>query len=77
MRDDRLARLAEPHVVGQDRAAAAQEEGDALHLVGEEALRERSARPMASARTSPEGGGSMGTMGPSGRAAMRVTLSME
>ena len=41
-RDDRLAGLAEAHVVGEDRAAAAEEEGDALDLVGEESVGERS-----------------------------------
>jgi hypothetical protein len=30
-RDDRLARLAETHVVGEDRAPAPQQEGDSLY----------------------------------------------
>ena len=40
-RDDRLARLAEAHVVGEDRALAAEQEGDAFDLVREQPLGQR------------------------------------
>ena len=42
--DDRLPRLAEPHVVGQDGAAAAEQESDAFDLMREEPVR-RARRP--------------------------------
>ena len=40
-RDDRLARLAEAHVVGEDGAAPAQQERDAFDLVRKEPIGER------------------------------------
>ena len=40
-RDDRLARLAEAHVVGEDRAPPAEQERDAFDLVREEPVGER------------------------------------
>jgi hypothetical protein len=40
-RDDRLARLAKAHVVGEDGALPAEEERDALDLMREKTLRER------------------------------------
>ena len=39
-RDDRLSRLAQAHVVGQDRAPAAEQERDAFDLVRKEAARQ-------------------------------------
>ena len=39
-RDDRLPRLAETHVVGEDRATATQQERDAFELVWEETVGE-------------------------------------
>ena len=40
-RDDRLARLAEAHVVGEDRAPPAEQERDAFDLMREEPVGER------------------------------------
>ena len=40
-RHDRLTRLAEPHVIRQDGAAAAEQEGDAFDLMREEPVTER------------------------------------
>ena len=40
-RHDRLPRLAEAHVVGEDGAAASQEKRNAFHLVREESIGER------------------------------------
>ena len=45
-RDDRLPRLAEAHVVGEDRAAAAEQEGDAFNLMRKEAIAERDGLPV-------------------------------
>ena len=44
-RDDRLARLAEAHVVGEDGAPPAEQERDAVDLVGEEPVGERDRAP--------------------------------
>jgi hypothetical protein len=40
-RDDRLSRLAQAHVVGEDCAPPAEQERDAFDLVGEESVGER------------------------------------
>jgi hypothetical protein len=40
-RDDRLARLAEAHVVGEDRAPPPEQECDAFDLVWEQPVGER------------------------------------
>ena len=44
-RDDRLARLAEAHVVGEDRAPPAEQERDAFDLVREQAFGQRDGAP--------------------------------
>ena len=44
-RDDRLARLAQAHVVGEDRAPPAEQERDAFDLVREEPVGERDRAP--------------------------------
>ena len=44
-RDDRLARLAEAHVVGEDRAPPPEQERDAVDLVREEPVGERDRAP--------------------------------
>ena len=43
---DRLPRLAEPHVVGEDGAAAAEQERDAFNLMRKEPLAERDGLPV-------------------------------
>ena len=43
-RHDRLARLAQTHVVGQDGAAAAEEKRDTFHLMREEPFGQRHRR---------------------------------
>jgi hypothetical protein len=43
---DRLPRLAEPHVVSEDGAAAAEQERDALNLMRKEPLAERDGLPV-------------------------------
>ena len=49
-RDDGLSRLAEAHVVGQDGAAAAEEEGDAIDLVRKEPVGQSHGRPERAVR---------------------------
>ena len=49
-RHDRLPRLAEPHVIRQDGAAAAEQEGDAFDLVREEPVTERDGLPVGAVR---------------------------
>ena len=49
-RDDRLAGLAEAHVVGEDRAPASEQERDAFDLVREESLRQRGRIPKRAVR---------------------------
>ena len=49
-RDDRLTRLAEPHVIRQDRAAAAEQEGHAFDLMREEPVAERDGLPVGAVR---------------------------
>ena len=44
-RHDRLPRLAEAHVVRQDRAAAPEQERDALDLMGKQSIGQRARLP--------------------------------